>query len=250
MKRCGCIRFKEPWSSFSGSRLTVQNTAIPLVVYAALSRQMFLFSSDFLEEELLANLEDTYLPVRSVTPSKQSSGAVASPSARSFGSVKSSASRSATPNSDQQRLEKLFKASSVGVIPQPAGSICGGDTVSTSEVSGSGEFLQVDSSLGRVMRKTTGSRLFAARRACLRAYCGLFIRHTFPSERWSLDLAKELFTTGACPGVCSAKRVREFELTSSPDGILVHRRIYPPPPLASPTPWSKEAVWESPKHTP
>ncbi|XP_020621129.1 coiled-coil domain-containing protein 87-like [Orbicella faveolata] len=85
------------------------------------------------EEELLANLEDTFLPVRSVTPSKQSSGAVASPSARSFGSVKSSASRSATPNSDQQRLEKLFKASSVGVIPQPAGSICGGDTVSTSE---------------------------------------------------------------------------------------------------------------------
>ena len=122
--------------------MIVQNTAIPLVVYAALSGQMFLFSLVFLEEELLANLEDTFLPVRSVTPSKQSSAAVASPSVRSVVSAKSSASRSATPNSDQQRLERLFKASSVGVIPQPAGSTGGGDTVSTSEVSDSGEILQ------------------------------------------------------------------------------------------------------------
>ena len=98
---------------------------------------MFLFSLDYVEDELLANLEDAFLPVRSVTPSKQSSGAVASPSARSVGSAKSSASRSATPNSDQQRMERLFKASSVGVIPQPAGSTVGGDTVSTSEVSDS-----------------------------------------------------------------------------------------------------------------
>ena len=99
---------------------------------------MFLFSLDFLEDELLANLEDTFMPVRSVTPSKQSSRAVASPSARSVGSVKSSASRSTTANSDQQRLEGLLKSSSVGVIPQPAGSTGGGDTVSTSEVSDSG----------------------------------------------------------------------------------------------------------------
>ena len=99
---------------------------------------MFRFSWHFLEEELLANLEDTFLPLRSVTPSKQSSVAVASPSARSVGSAKSSASRITTANSDQQRLEGLFKASSVGVMPQPAGSLGGGDTVSTSEVSDSG----------------------------------------------------------------------------------------------------------------
>lgn len=99
---------------------------------------MFLFSLDFIEEELLANLEDTLPPMRSITPSKQSSGAVASPSARSVGSAKSSSSRVTTANSDQQRLKGSFKASSVGVIPQPAGSTGGGDTVSTSEVSDSG----------------------------------------------------------------------------------------------------------------
>ena len=103
---------------------------------------MFLFSLGFLEEELLANLEDTFLPVRSVTPSKQSSGAVASPLTRSVGSAKSSETKSTTPNSDQQRLEELLKASAVGVIPQPAGSTGGGDTVSTSEVSNSEQIPQ------------------------------------------------------------------------------------------------------------
>jgi len=82
------------------------------------------------EEELLANLE---VPVPSVTPSKQSREAVASASALSVGSAKSLPSRSTTPNSDQQRLEGLLNASSAGVIPQPAGSTSGGDTVSTSE---------------------------------------------------------------------------------------------------------------------
>lgn len=71
----------------------------------------------------------------SVTPSKQSREAVASASALSVGSAKSLPSRSTTPNSDQQRLEGLLNASSAGVIPQPAGSTVGGDTVSTSEVS-------------------------------------------------------------------------------------------------------------------
>lgn len=104
---------------------------------------MFLFSLDFLEEELLANLEDTFPPARSVTPSKQSSAAVASPLARSVESAKSSASRITTANSDRRQLEGLFKASSVGIIPQHAGSTGGGDTVSTSEVS--------DSSLGNLL---------------------------------------------------------------------------------------------------
>ena len=116
---------------------------------------MFLFSLDVVEEELLVNLEDIFLPVRSLTPSKQSSGAVASPSARSVGSAKSSASRSTSPNSDKQRLAGLLKASSVGVIPQPAGSTGGGDTVSTSEVSDSVAHTWVDSSLPRVSRKET-----------------------------------------------------------------------------------------------
>ncbi|KAL9986945.1 hypothetical protein ACROYT_G001163 [Oculina patagonica] len=87
------------------------------------------------EEELLANLEDSCLPVRSVTPvapSKQSTAADASPLARSVGSAKSSASRT-TQHSSQERLEGLFKASSVGVIPQPAASATGGETASTSE---------------------------------------------------------------------------------------------------------------------
>lgn len=92
---------------------------------------------DVSEEDLLANLEDSYLPVRSVTPvapSKQSTAADASPLARSVGSAKSSAS-GGTLHSDQERLQGLLKASSEGIIPQPAASAIGGETASTSEVS-------------------------------------------------------------------------------------------------------------------
>ena len=82
----------------------------------------------------MANLEDTYLPVRSVTPSKQSTAAVASPLVHSVSSAQSSAS-SATPNSDRHRLEGISKASFVGMIPQPTESAGAGETASTSEVS-------------------------------------------------------------------------------------------------------------------
>lgn len=98
---------------------------------------MIVFSWHILEEELLANLEDTYLPVHSVTPgtpSKQPAEADAPPLARSVGSAKSFAS-SATFNSDRQRLEGLLKSSSLGVTPHPVASTGSGETASTSEVS-------------------------------------------------------------------------------------------------------------------
>ena len=87
-----------------------------------------------LEDELLANLEDAYPPVGSVTPSNQPTGAAAPPLARSVSRTQSARS-SATATSDRQGLEGVLKASSVGVTTQPSHTALGAETASTSEVS-------------------------------------------------------------------------------------------------------------------
>ena len=91
-------------------------------------------SLDTLEEELLANLEDVYVPVSSLTPSKQPTIAVGSPLTRSVSSAQSLGSN-ASPNSDRQRLEGIPKANSVGVTTQPSHTAVGLESTSTSEVS-------------------------------------------------------------------------------------------------------------------
>jgi len=78
------------------------------------------------EEELMANLEDTYLPVSIVTPTKQPTEPLSSGSARSMGS-------SATTTSDRQRLEGMLKANSTGVMTQATHTSRGEETASTSE---------------------------------------------------------------------------------------------------------------------
>ena len=80
------------------------------------------------EEELMANLEDTYLPVSIITPTKQTTEPLSSGSARSMGS-------SATTTSDRQRLEGMLKANSTGVMTQATHTSRGEETASTSEVS-------------------------------------------------------------------------------------------------------------------
>ena len=82
-------------------------------------------SSVFLEEELLANLEESLNIVTPDTSTKQTGGA-ATPPIVSVGSAKSVSSMS---NSDRQRVD----TSSVGVIPQAVSS-AGAETASTSEV--------------------------------------------------------------------------------------------------------------------
>ena len=91
-------------------------------------------SLDALEEELLANLEDVYVPVSSLTPSKQPTVSVGSPLARSFSSAQSSGSN-ATTNSDRQRLEGILKANAVGVTTQPSHTSEGVESAGNSEVS-------------------------------------------------------------------------------------------------------------------
>ena len=51
------------------------------------------------------------------------------------------------------------------------------------------------------------SDLVSSRRCMESLLAGLLciVHKTFPSERLSQHLAKESFTTGACPGVCSTK---------------------------------------------
>ena len=83
-------------------------------------------SSVFLEEELLANLEESLDIVTPDTSTKQTGGAATSPLSHSVGSAKSVSSMS---NSDRQRVV----TSSVGVIPQAVSS-AGAETASTSEV--------------------------------------------------------------------------------------------------------------------
>ena len=89
---------------------------------------------DFLDEELMANLEDTYLPVPStVTPSKQPTVMVGSPLVRSASSVQSLGSNT-TGNSDQHKLEATLKVNSVGFMTQ-ASTTGRGESASTSEAS-------------------------------------------------------------------------------------------------------------------
>ena len=89
---------------------------------------------DFLDEELMANLEDTYLPVPStVTPSKQQTVVVGSPLAHSASSVQSSGSTT-TVNSDQHKLEATLKVNSVGFTTQ-ASITNRGESASSSEAS-------------------------------------------------------------------------------------------------------------------
>ena len=89
---------------------------------------------DVLEDELLANLEEAYPPVDSVSPSNQLTGATAPPLARSVSGTQSVRSN-ATSASDRQRLEGTLKATSVGVMTQPSHTALGAETASTSEVS-------------------------------------------------------------------------------------------------------------------
>lgn len=89
---------------------------------------------DFLDEELMANLEDTYLPVPStVTPSKQPTVMVGSPLVRSASSVQSLGSNT-TGNSDQHKLEATLRVNSVGFMTQ-ASTTARGESASTSEAS-------------------------------------------------------------------------------------------------------------------
>lgn len=89
---------------------------------------------DFLDEELMANLEETYLPVPgTVTPSKQPTVIVRSTLAHSASSVQSLGSNT-TGNSDQHKLEATLKVNSVGFMTQ-ASTTARGESASTSEAS-------------------------------------------------------------------------------------------------------------------
>lgn len=87
--------------------------------------------SVFLEEELLAYLEESLNTVTPDTSTKQTVAAASSSLSHSVGSAKSV---STTSNSDRQRMD----ASSVGIIPQAVSRAGAAETASTSEVCHSG----------------------------------------------------------------------------------------------------------------